>query len=130
MDAGAVEKLACHTRGRRRQQAYADAVETGLAGWGGRARTSASGIVSDRAYHYRATQRVAADRTPESAPLRNLVEERPFRFLVSAGWWALHRNRRRAEQCVRPAPGGPRIADQEASIWRLWLGLSERNLGP
>jgi hypothetical protein len=36
--------------------------ETGLAGWGGRTRTSASGIVRDWAQRYRAAQRVTADR--------------------------------------------------------------------
>jgi hypothetical protein len=35
-----------------------DALETGLAGWGGRIRTSASGIVPDWAYRYRAARRV------------------------------------------------------------------------
>jgi hypothetical protein len=37
-------------------------VKTGLAGWGGRIRTSASGIVPNWVYRYRAAQRVAADR--------------------------------------------------------------------
>jgi len=38
--------------------------KTRLPGWGGRTRTSASGMVRDWAYRYRATQRVAADRAP------------------------------------------------------------------
>jgi hypothetical protein len=39
--------------------------ETGLAGWGGRTRTSASVIVPDWAYRYCAARRVAADRAPD-----------------------------------------------------------------
>jgi hypothetical protein len=41
-------------------------VETGLAGWGGRIRTSALGIMPGWAYRYRAALRVAADRAPDS----------------------------------------------------------------
>ena len=46
-------------------------VKTGLAGWGGRIRTSASGIVPNWVYRYRAAQRVAADRARSDLSARH-----------------------------------------------------------